>query len=525
MSDISNGNIQIPQFQRDFVWSIEKSADLLDSIVKGYPIGTFILWKTKERLRSVRNIGNLDLPPPDKNDYVQYVLDGQQRITSIFATYSGETIEHSDGKKVNYSNVFVDSEAKEDEKIVTTVIDGKDPKQIIKLSVLLDENLSWIKDYDDKHRDKLLEYRQRITSYNYSTIYVSDTPIEVATVIFTRINEGGKPLTQFQIMAAKTYDEERNFDMAEKFEKLIEKLESIYYEKIPDMTILQIISLIIKAECKGGTILSLEREEIIDRWDDTTDSVERAIEYFRNYYRIPVYNLLPHNSLLVLFAYFFYYHKDKPFGDKQKYLEDLFWRISLSDRYSASTESKLAQDVKRIDLILKDELPKYDWPIDGSVKHIVKNGSFSVSRGYIKAILCIYAYQQPKSFADNSLVNINNNWLKRANSKNYHHFFPKAFLSKLKVEEEKINHVLNITIVDDFLNKRKIGDKAPSKYMSEFKNDNDNLSESIKTHLIYDLDEFGVLSDDYHRFLNKRAAAVRDEIKKRIIPDKNWTCD
>ena len=193
----------------------------------------------------------------------------------------------------------------------------------------------------------------------------------------------------------------------------------------------------------------------------------------------------------------------------------------MSERYSASTESKLAQDVKRIDLILKDELPKYDWLVDSSAKHIVDNGSFSVSRGYIKAILCIYAHQKPKSFESNSSVNINNSWLKQSNSKNYHHFFPTAFLGRSGEDKEKSNHVLNITIVDEYLNKRKIRDRPPSEYMSEFKRSNDELSECMKTHLIYDLDEFGVMSDDYQKFIEKRAGAVSDEIKKRIIPAKN----
>jgi len=57
INDITTGSLKIPQFQRDFVWNIKKSSELLDSIVKGYPIGTFILWKTKERLRAVKNIG------------------------------------------------------------------------------------------------------------------------------------------------------------------------------------------------------------------------------------------------------------------------------------------------------------------------------------------------------------------------------------------------------------------------------------------------------------------------------------
>ena len=55
ISEIENGTIKIPKFQRDFVWSIDKTAKLLDSILKGYPIGTFILWQTNERLNDLKN--------------------------------------------------------------------------------------------------------------------------------------------------------------------------------------------------------------------------------------------------------------------------------------------------------------------------------------------------------------------------------------------------------------------------------------------------------------------------------------
>ena len=91
---------------------------------------------------------------------------------------------------------------------------------------------------------------------------------------------------------------------------------------------------------------------------------ENAVEYFISYYRIPVSQLLPYNALIVPFAYFFYYNIDKPTGIKQKYLQDYFWRCALSGRFSSSVEAKLGQDVKRIDAILNDELPKYDWSID-----------------------------------------------------------------------------------------------------------------------------------------------------------------
>ena len=357
----------------------------------------------------------------------------------------------------------------------------------------------------------------RIESYNYAIIQVGDVPIDVATEIFTRINVGGKRLSLFEIMVAKTYDYEKNFDLSEKFNSLIENIDNVNYETLSDQIILQIISLLLRKECKAKVILSLEKEKFINIWDETIDAVERTIDYFRTYYRIPVSNLLPYNALVVPFAYFFYHHKDKPVGDQQKYLEDFFWRVSLSGRYSSATESKLAQDVKRVDKILKNELPEYDWGIDVSTDFIKYNGWFSAGRSYIKAILCIYAYQQPKSFIDNSHVNMSNDWLKQANSKNYHHFFPRAYLKKLNVDEDKINHILNITIVDDFLNKRKIKHSAPSKYMTEFKNVNPKLSETMKTHLIDDLNGFGVWSDNYQNFLDKRAEALSKEIEKRII--------
>ena len=87
----------------------------------------------------------------------------------------------------------------------------------------------------------------------------------------------------------------------------------------------------------------------------------------------------------------------------------------------------------------------------------------------------------------------------------------------MNVPEERINHILNITIVDDFLNKREIKDSPPSTYMARFKTENPKLAETMKTHLITDLDEFGVWNDNYDKFFEKRADIISKEIEKRII--------
>ena len=318
-------------------------------------------------------------------------------------------------------------------------------------------------------------------------------------------------------MVAKTYDHEANFDLSQKFDELIDRLRIINYETISNVTVLQTIAMILKKECKKQIILKISKENFIKIWPDVVDAVEEAVEYFKGFYRIPVSHLLPYNALIVPFAYFFYFHKKKPTGKKKDYLQDFFWRCSLGGRYSSSAESRLAQDIKRVDEILKDELPTYDWPVSVAPEFIIDNGWFSAGRSYIKAILCLYAYAEPKSFNDDSIVNISNDWLKQANSKNYHHFFPKAYMKNQGRDPDEINNILNITIVDDFLNKREIRANPPSKYMTKFDKVNKDLKKSMRTHLILDLKKFGIWNDDFDKFIYERAKVVSAELKKRII--------
>ena len=516
LHDIEQGLIKIPQFQRDFVWSKEQSAKLMDSILKGYPIGTFILWKTKERLRSIRNIGGVNLPNTPEGDFIQYVLDGQQRMTSLYASLKGVTIKR-ETKDEDFSEIYVDLLASEDEDIVITDICGKEPGSFIKLTELLNGGLSLAKKFDEKDHEKLQEYYNRIATYDFPSILIKNSSIDIATEIFTRINIGGKKLSIFEIMVAKTFDAEMDFDLSEKYEELVENLSNVDYETISDATVLQTVSMCFVKECSKKHILKLDKKEFINAWDKVVDAIERAVDYFRGFYRIPVSQLLPYNALIVPFAYYFYNHKDKPIGRQQEYLQDYFWRASLTERFSSGMETKLVQDIKKIDMILEDKLPQYEQGIDIRPETIIQNGWFSAGRSYVKAILCILAYQRPLSFIDNSVVNISNDWLKQANSKNYHHFFPRAYLRKEGEEEFYINHILNITIVDDFLNKNKIKAKAPAQYMKEFKKDNPMLSDTMKTHLINDLDEFGIWNNDYDKFFQKRAEVISEEINKRII--------
>jgi uncharacterized protein with ParB-like and HNH nuclease domain len=84
---VTRGQVRIPAFQRGFVWDSDRVAYLMDSIYKGYPFGSLLFWRTKEKLKFDRDLGPFTLPEPNEDYPVDYVLDGQQRVTSIFGVF------------------------------------------------------------------------------------------------------------------------------------------------------------------------------------------------------------------------------------------------------------------------------------------------------------------------------------------------------------------------------------------------------------------------------------------------------
>jgi hypothetical protein len=114
---------------------------------------------------------------------------------------------------------------------------------------------------------------------------------------------------------------------------------------------------------------------------------------------------------------------------------------------------------------------------------------------------------------------MDNSWLKTSISKNYHHFFPRAYLRNEGLPNWQINTILNITIVDDHINKREIRANPPAKYMKTFKKSNKKLVETMKSHLINDLDAFGIWNNDYETFLEERGKVVLQELKQRLEPE------
>jgi hypothetical protein len=523
-SNINEGRIKIPQFQRDFVWGKEQTAQLIDSIIKGFPIGTFILWKTQEELRHIKNIGNVSLPDVPKGESVQYILDGQQRITSLYAVWKGLRIT-IDGDEVDYKDISIDlsKEINADERVV--VVEPPEDTPHISVHKLLNGSITELVDQYRDELSKIEVYKARLTGYDFSTIMISNYPIDIACEIFTRINTGGTELTLFEIMVAKTYDLERDFDLAREFDWLIDNkgaekdLEDVGYDTVASATVLQCIAVSTNEEkqVRRRDILKLNKNDFINKWPTVKDGIFAAVDYLRSYQRIPVSRLLPYNALLVPLTYFSVQNNYEPPSPSQDVLltQYLYW-AALTNRFSSGVEGKIALDIKKMDRIIAEEAPDYQREELQLTMDDLRWRWFRTGDAFCKAILCLYAFHRPLSFAANNVVNIDNSWLRQSYSKNYHHFFPRAYLKRQGVPDWQANVILNITFVDDYLNKRKIGQKSPSNYLQEFADKNDDLENTLKTHLIKAND--GIWNDDYPSFIEARGEWVLSELNSRLNP-------
>jgi hypothetical protein len=526
-ADIDSGRIKIPQFQRDFVWDKAQTAKLIDSIIKGFPIGTFIFWKTRERLRAIRNIGNVELPEPPKGDAVLYVLDGQQRITSLYAVRKGIILTR-DGESVDYKDLCVDLALVPDGEEEVVLAEPQEGKRTISIHKLLTGSLtSFLKSYSEKELERIEIYQRRLTGYDFSVIEIADYEIDIACEIFTRINTGGKALTLFEIMVAKTYDLERKFDLQERYDELIDSegttkdLEDANFETIPPVTILQCLAVKVCGSIKRGDILKMERDAVVDAWPVVVGSIFSAVDFMRSHLGVQVSRLLPYNTLLIPLTYFFICQSKAPSTRQVALLRQYFLWASLSNRFNSAVETKIETDLKRIDAIVREEQPSYDSePLRLTVEDF-RHRPFIATDAFCKAVLCILVAQQPRSLVDNGIVQIDNSWLKVASSRNFHHFFPKAFLKKRGVDWRDANRLANIILVNADLNKRVIRARAPSDYIKEFQEKNPDMSKALSSHFIGDPAAFGILVDDYEVFITNRATELLKTVDAQLLVEKS----
>ena len=523
-ADIDAGRTKLPMFQRDFVWDKSQTAKLIDSILKGFPVGTFILWKTRDRFRHFRELGNLKLPEPPAGDSVQYVLDGQQRITSLYAVRKGLRITR-EGRVIDYKDICIDLEAgsgAEDEVVYAEAPEGR---ETISVHDLLTKDVTDFDAFGKAERRKIHEYRAALTGHDFSVIEIPEYDIDTACEIFTRINTGGKELSLFEIMVAKTFDPDSGFDLEQKYRDLVEgdeegskSLTDASFETIPAITILQCIAAHLKDGIHHGNILRLDRQAVIDCWPHVKETIFAAIDHMQSHLGVAVSRILPYPVLLVAFSRFFDRNKLKPANhDQSRYLAEYFYRAGLSNRYSSGVAVKMVADLQKMKSIAQGKRPSYKGEDLEITPDTFRTKTFAINDAFSKTVLCMLASKGPRNLQTNGLIKLNNSWLRKSSSRNIHHIFPKAWVKKHGKPDWDANVIANIMFAGEHENQRVMTSKAPREYLEKLWGSRSGLANAMDSHFVGNACLNAIRSDDFNTFVRHRSKLLHETVKAYFL--------
>lgn len=503
IDDIHRGRLRIPRFQRDFVWEKSKVIKLLDSIYKEYPIGSFFLWDAPQKYyKFYRDIAELNLPKPDKYEKLQFILDGQQRLTSLYAVIKGLEI---DGR--NYRDICFDLDER---KFVSSKPNGE---QLIPLSDILAEDKHLTYDNLNTARKKSFdECWQKFLYYPFSVVDVRDKELNEVCDIFERINQGGKRLSLFDLVVAGTWSED--FDLRKKVNEFNAKLANKGFGKIDPESYTQLLALALKGPCTRSAQLQIENHQAKSAWEEITQSLELAIDFLQSNLGVVTYAFLPYRGIIPMISYFFYKMKGRsPSAQKKDFLQKWFWRVTFSERYSASTLTLMTEDRKIFDAVLKGRKTTTDFPVKISIENLAKVRMYR-SSAIKNGVLCLLALKRPLHLKNGSPITLGGDYFSDFNNAERHHIFPKAFVQK-KYNTAQVHSLPNFCFLPAELNKE-ISNKKPSNYLKMYKKQNPQFSKTLKSHLIPYGSDAAIWTDDYLAFLEQRAKKMKGLIDSVI---------
>lgn len=501
-----SGQIRIPAFQRGFVWEPERVAQFIDSLYKGYPFGALLFWRTNEKLKVERNLGPFELPEPRVDFPIDYVLDGQQRITSAYATFQSATkIPAESGWKEIYFDYTMPAEVQEPQFFALDSSEV-DPAKHFPLSVLFDTVAyrKATKDLDDALAEKIdaMQARFKEARLPYQTFRTEDKG--TVAVIFERINRQGVPLDTLQLLSAWTWSED--FQLQGQFEDLVEELESKGFETslLDENLLLRCTAAILVADPRPEGIVRLTGEQIRTRFDEVINGVLGALDFLEMNFGLRRIDNLPYQTILVPLAVFFATSGNKQIvvtQDQLRTLKRWLWRVSFAKRYSSGVIRHLEDDIKSM-LQLKggQQSTLGSFPVTVSPDFFTDN-EFGIRNVNTKTFVLLLAQNSPLSFVSGSAIDLNAK-LKEYNNTEFHHLMPRAYLKTVPDLEFPVNALVNHCFLSRSENKH-LGGSAPSVYKSKMaKNHDEVLSSALTPASLFD--------DDFNAFARERAQMLAD---------------
>ncbi|MEJ7841720.1 MAG: DUF262 domain-containing protein, partial [Rubrobacter sp.] len=463
---IDDGDIKLPTFQRPQVWNVDQVIDLLDSVNRGYPVGSLLFWETSTKLRYERNIGGFELPDTRERHPRNYVLDGQQRLTTLYAV-----LKRSPEQLAQRLRVVYDLTRKEFVPAAESV-----GSQQVPLNLLYDTNgFMNFRDHlrAQENGDKLVVETQlpweTFQNYVVPVVTVPEAPIDKVGVIFERINSRGTRLTVFDLMVAATWAVEgtEEFNLKDSVDNIVGQLDEKDYGGVDAVSILRSLSVVDTGSARRESILALRdhaRGELELLLEKTRVALTRAVDFLISETSVISSDFLPYERQLILLTYVMDRNSTLTAAD-YTVLRQWFWRTSFSERYRAGGEAFYDEDLQRAVVALKTSKGLDRFGTAPSKSFFVES-QFRKGAAASQAFAALLGTHNPRNITNEAVIDVGTA-LSTYNRKEFHHLFPQKVLKDRGVGKELINSLANICMLASSENKI-ISDRLPSEYIRDY---------------------------------------------------------
>jgi len=409
VSRVNSGEIKIPRFQRGFVWKKANVLSLLESILSGYPVGSLLFWRTEEKLRSERDIKGFQLPETQEKYPTNYVLDGQQRLTTIYGVLSWV----GDATKPHILNVVYDlrGSRKKDESRFRHRTPSDGPS-CLPLNILLDfskfnafqRELNALEDGAALSLEAE-RVNETFREYEIPIVTITERSLKEVCPIFERINSTGMRLTVYDLMVASTFHSE--FDLNEEVEKITKAAAGANFV-LDGVGVIRAAAALRGMSCKRSSLLSFKDMDPPDLrilLTSTKRSIEKAIDFLRAELGVVSGDFLPYEAQITILAKLCSL-VPKFSVEQRRLITSWFWLSSFHQRYRGASDNILDSDIQNCQRLIDEGhslVPYRKFShTDLEAKEFRKGSAVS------NAFVALLVTHRPRSIINGAFISIEN---------------------------------------------------------------------------------------------------------------------
>ncbi len=475
IESINKGSIQVPQFQRDYVWDLNAIKDLFDSIKLGYPIGSILLWKpASESFDRSKEMGGFLINEPKESNEYWYILDGFQRLSTLYGCLTdpnkGNQVVDTDLWRKKF-NIYYDLST--EEFLIPRSKSLVEAYQV-PLYMLIDTKAAFsfqtnlINNEISPEKVELFMERyadlgSSLIDYEIPSINIDGGHIKEAVDIFSRVNSKGTEISPDWMISALTYNKGSDFRLGSLIDDLLLKLEEYNFHDISNARGL-ILKCITHSFGKAYFDQSSKieqlamRDDFIDVARKTIKSIEKAVMFL--YKELLVLNgrQLPYVPQLIFITDFFN-TIDIPTKNQIADLKKWFWITTYSNYFTIYTISKQREAYKQFRMYLKGDINEIVYNDKPKIRFKTVEFPLKVNAGSVRSnALVLFLLNHYNNFegCDDGTDGLALSYLFSDIKSDKNAFYPASVIPVAKEVHQRIPKFIDLTNFDESLHSNKL---------------------------------------------------------------------